>query len=216
MNAPFQHRTAGTRDPFAAFVCDEATVDLLHPIVIENGWAPEKVVRGGLRAAVAAPVFVLPGRVWAEPVRSLAYHNLHTDEQIGLVYARGKHYLPEALGRFDRVLRDHHSGEVSAMAPGLHDLLHALRRALATDRAFQVVSGYRSPATNAYLKATRGRGVATHSLHMDGRAVDVRMPGVQLSDLRDAALALQAGGVGYYPREQFVHIDTGRVRTWGG
>jgi uncharacterized protein YcbK (DUF882 family) len=175
-----------------------------------------RFLRQGLGAAVAAPLLALPRHVWAAPQRALAFDHLHTHERIDLVYATGADYLPEALGRLDHFLRDHYSGDVGHIDPGLHDVLHALRRVLGTERPYQVVSGYRSPLTNAHLKATRGGGVATRSLHMDGRAIDVRLPGVSLADLRDAALSLQAGGVGFYPREQFVHIDTGRVRRWGG
>jgi uncharacterized protein YcbK (DUF882 family) len=176
-----------------------------------------RFLRTGLLGAVAgAPLLALPRHVWAAPQRELALDHLHTREQIQLVYARGADYVPEALGRLNNFLRDHYSGAVGQIDPALHDLLHALRRVLATERPFEVISGYRSPATNAHLKATRGGGVATRSLHMDGRAMDVRLPGVALADLRDAAIALQAGGVGYYEREQFVHVDTGRVRRWGG
>jgi uncharacterized protein YcbK (DUF882 family) len=175
-----------------------------------------QVLRTSLGAGLAVPLLALPARVWAAPVRELALDHLHTREQIDVVYARGDAYLPEALGRLDHFLRDHYSGAVGHIAPGLHDLLHALHRVLATDQPYQVISGYRSPATNAHLKATRGGGVATRSLHMDGLAIDVRVAGVPLADLRDAAWSLQAGGVGYYPREQFVHVDIGRVRRWGG
>lgn len=188
-----------------------------------RSWPPHpprrRFLRAGIRvlgAVTAAPALVLPGRAWASPVRDLAMDHLHTHERIELVYARDSAYLPDALGQLDRFLRDHYSGEVGHIDPQLHDLLHAVRRELAVQRPFEVISGYRSPLTNARLKATRGGGVATHSLHMEGRAIDVRMPGVALTDLRDAALALKAGGVGYYPHEQFVHIDTGRVRRWGG
>jgi len=167
-----------------------------------------------LSAVAAMPALVLPARARVAPVRELAMNHLHTRETIDVVYARGESYLPEALGSLDHFLRDHYSGEVGRIDPKLHDLLHAVRQVLGTDRPFHVISGYRAPATNAHLKATRGGGVATRSLHMDGRAIDVRLPGVPLADLRDAALSLKAGGVGYYPREQFVHIDTGRVRRW--
>jgi uncharacterized protein YcbK (DUF882 family) len=94
------------------------------------------------------------------------------------------------------------------------DLLFRVRQLLGAGAPYQIISGYRSPATNQLLHDTRGGGVARHSLHMEGRAVDVRLPGVALAELRDAALALKGGGVGYYPREAFVHIDTGRVRAW--
>lgn len=149
-------------------------------------------------------------------VRSLALDHTHTRERIALVYASGEHYVPQALGSLNHFLRDHYSGEVGQMDPQLFDLLHALRMTLGatTPLAYQIISGYRSPLTNARLRNTRGGGVASHSLHMDGKAIDIRLPGVPLAELRDAALSLKAGGVGYYPREQFVHIDTGRVRTW--
>jgi uncharacterized protein YcbK (DUF882 family) len=111
-------------------------------------------------------------------------------------------------------LRDHYTGEVGSMDPQLFDLLHRVRRALGSTAAFQVISGYRAPATNLRLRLTRGGGVARNSLHTEGRAIDVRLPGVALAELRDAALSLRAGGVGFYPREDFVHLDTGRVRHW--
>jgi uncharacterized protein YcbK (DUF882 family) len=182
--------------------------------------ARRRFLRHGLRhgatlsAVAAMPALALPARASVAPVRELAMNHLHTREAIDVVYARDGSYLPEALGSLDHFLRDHYSGAIGRIDPKLHDLLHAVRQVLGTERPFQVISGYRAPATNAHLKATRGGGVATRSLHMDGRAIDVRLPGVALADLRDAALSLKAGGVGYYPREQFVHIDTGRVRRW--
>ena len=101
------------------------------------------------------------------------------------------------------------------MDPTLFDVLHRITLALNTQTSFQVISGYRSAKTNDRLRTTRGGGVAKRSLHMDGKAIDIRLPGVPLAELRDAALSLKAGGVGFYPRDQFVHIDTGRVRSWG-
>ena len=138
----------------------------------------------------------------------------HTGEKIDLVYANGERYLPEALGGLNRFLRDHYSGEVGQIDPQLFHLLHHVRRELGVQTPFQVISGYRSPKTNANLRNTRGGGVAKRSLHMDGQAIDVRLPGVPLADLRDAALSMRLGGVGFYPRDQFVHLDTGRVRNW--
>ena len=126
----------------------------------------------------------------------------------------GDRYDPAALNTLNHFLRDHYSGEVGRIDPQLHDLLHALRQSLGTREPFQVISGYRCPATNDRLRRTRGGGVASRSLHMDGRAIDVRLPGVTLTTLRDAAWSLQAGGVGYYAASQFVHVDTGRVRRW--
>jgi uncharacterized protein YcbK (DUF882 family) len=149
--------------------------------------------------------------------RALAFDHTHTRERISLVYAVDGQYVPDALSSLNRFLRDHYSGTVGQMDPQLFDLLHGVRRALGGQSmaAFEVISGYRCPETNDHLRNSRGGGVAKRSLHMEGKAIDVRIPGVPLAELRDAAMSLQAGGVGYYPREQFVHIDTGRVRNWG-
>jgi len=157
-----------------------------------------------------------PARAVPLNVRSLMLDHTHTHERIDLVYATGEHYVPQALGTLNYFLRDHYSGEVGQIDPQLFDLLHNVRQALGSGvpLSYQIISGYRSPLTNARLRSTRGGGVASHSLHMEGKAIDIRLPGVPLAELRDAALSLKAGGVGYYPRDQFVHIDTGRVRTW--
>jgi len=165
-------------------------------------------------AAGALPALVLPARAAMAGARELALAHTHTREHIDLVYAVQERYVPESLGLLNHFLRDHYSGVVGAMDPQLFDLLHRVRQALGATTAFEVISGYRDPATNEHLRLTRGGGVASRSLHVEGRAVDVRLPGVSLADLRDAALSLRAGGVGYYPRERFVHIDTGRVRHW--
>jgi uncharacterized protein YcbK (DUF882 family) len=152
----------------------------------------------------------------APSVRSLMLDHTHTRERIELVYASGEQYLPQALGSLNHFLRDHYSGEVGQIDPQLFDLLHRVRQTLGSGvpLSYQIISGYRSPFTNARLRDTRSGGVAKRSLHMEGKAIDIRLPGVPLAELRDAALSLKAGGVGYYPRDQFVHIDTGRVRTW--
>ena len=146
--------------------------------------------------------------------RLLALAHTHTGERLRLVYALGTQYLSAALGTLNRLLRDHYTGEVGQMDPRLFDLLNQVQRQLGAEQAFEVISGYRAPATNERLRRTRGGGVAQQSLHTHGRAIDVRLPGVPLADLRDAAWSLQAGGVGYYPRDGFVHIDTGAVRRW--
>lgn len=159
------------------------------------------------RAAVA-PAPATPSARW------LALSHTHTGERLEIAFADGTAYRPDALTRLDRFLRDHYTGEVGRMDPLLFDQMDRLAQRLGATRGFEIISGYRCPATNERLKRTRGGGVATRSLHMDGRAIDLRLPGVPLADLRDAALSLAAGGVGYYPREQFVHIDTGRVRRW--
>lgn len=146
--------------------------------------------------------------------RDLALYHTHTREDIELVYAVGREYDHRALGELNGFLRDHRTGDIGRMDPRLYDLMHQIRSVLGSSRPFEIISGYRSPATNEMLRTTRGGGVARRSLHMDGRAIDVRLPGIPLADLREVALSLRAGGVGYYPREQFVHIDTGPVRNW--
>jgi len=145
--------------------------------------------------------------------RQLKFLNTHTGERVQATYWDGRAYRPQALREIDRVLRDHRNGEVAAIDRRLLDLLVVLHQQLGSTAAYHVISGYRSPATNAML-AARSRGVAKRSLHVDGMAIDVRLPDRTLADLRSAALALKAGGVGYYPRSDFVHIDVGRPRSW--
>lgn len=175
---------------------------------------------GALALAGAAPgvMAVAPSRPLAAAgpagARELALHHTHTGERIALAYAVDDRYVPEALGALNHFLRDHYSGQVGTIAPPLFDQLHRLHQVLGAAQPFQVISGYRCPETNNTLRLTRGGGVAKRSLHMDGRAIDVRLPGVPLADLRDAALSLGAGGVGYYPGQQFVHLDNGPVRRW--
>jgi uncharacterized protein YcbK (DUF882 family) len=146
--------------------------------------------------------------------RGLALFNTHTREKIELVYASGQRYFPRALGGLNHFLRDHYTGEVGLMDPEVFDLLYRVQQALGSKGSFEVISGYRCEATNRNLRQARGGGVSDKSLHMEGRAIDVRLPGVPLSELHEAALSLRAGGVGFYPRGQFVHLDTGRVRSW--
>jgi len=160
------------------------------------------------RPALAAAVEDLPG------IRRLAFRHTHTGEQLDLAYAVDDRYLNTALARLNRFLRDHYSGEVGQIDPRLFDLLFQLQQTLGCAEPYQVISGYRCAETNQFLKATRGGGVARHSLHMEGRAIDIRLPGVALADVRDAARELRLGGVGYYPHDRFVHVDTGRVRHW--
>lgn len=165
-------------------------------------------------AGVALPWSSRAPAAMPDAPRSLAFAHTHTKERIALVYAAGGQYLPGALVSLNHFLRDHYTGEVGVIDPALFDLLHRLRLVLGTDAPLQVISGYRCPATNARLRRTRNGGVASRSLHLEGRAIDVRIAGVPLAALRDAALSLGRGGVGFYPREHFVHVDTGRVRAW--
>lgn len=149
----------------------------------------------------------------ASAERALSFYNTHTGETLKTVYWAQGEYDTRALAEIDHILRDHYSGEVAAMAPQLLDLAHAVRRALGTESPIHIISGYRSPATNAML-ASRSGGVARHSMHLEGAALDLRLPGRNLKDVQRAALALRRGGVGYYARSDFVHIDIGRVRHW--
>ena len=145
--------------------------------------------------------------------RELSFFNTHTAEQLESVYWEAGEYLPDELRRIDHILRDPLNGETKEMDVRLIDLLHRLRQTLAASNAFHVICGYRSPQTNAALRR-KDPGVAAHSLHMEGQAVDIRLPGIPLVSLRNAALALKAGGVGYYPQSDFIHVDVGPVRTW--
>jgi len=145
--------------------------------------------------------------------RALSFDNLHTGEKLVVEYFQADRYLPDALAAVNHLLRDFRTGDVGAMDPALLDLLHGLGTLIGSTRAFQIISGYRSPATNAALHE-RSSGVASGSLHMCGQAVDIRLADVPLAALRNAALAIRAGGVGYYAASNFVHVDCGRVRAW--
>jgi uncharacterized protein YcbK (DUF882 family) len=146
----------------------------------------------------------------------LRFYNTHTNERLDIVYRRGDSYLPEALATLDRYLRDSLTGVVRHFEPRLFDLLYDLTASLHdAGGEIDVICGYRTPQTNEFLR-TRGpnSGVAVHSLHMLAEAIDIRLPGVATSAVRDAALRLRRGGVGYYRDSNFVHVDVGRVRRW--
>ncbi len=147
--------------------------------------------------------------------RKLAFLNLHTGERIQSVYWAENQYIPEALQAISNVLRDHRTGDLHPMDTDLFNLLHLLQSRMNSNQEFHVISAYRSPKTNAML-AGRSDGVAKQSMHTQGKAIDIRLPGHQLSDLQAAALSLKTGGVGYYPKSDFIHLDTGRTRFWGG
>ncbi len=174
--------------------------------------------RGVLRLGLGALFSLAPtgalARTRVPAARALAFDNLHTGERLSATYWEQGRYLSDALGEINRLLRDFRTDEVCEMDTRLLDLLWLLRTALGSRRAFQVVSGYRSPATNAMLRA-EGHDVAEASLHTFGQAVDIRLPDRRLSTLRRAAIRLRRGGVGYYPRSRFVHVDVGGVRRWG-
>jgi uncharacterized protein YcbK (DUF882 family) len=151
----------------------------------------------------------------ARDVRRVAVHNLHTGERLDAVYYENGGYVSDALSEAMRVLRDWRNGAEHFMDPRLFDVMHGVQQRLGVDAPFQIISGYRSPQTNAILHA-RSSQVATHSQHTLGKAVDVRIQGVALEHLHKAALSLAAGGVGFYPVSNFVHMDVGRVRHWAG
>ena len=167
----------------------------------------------GLAAALPR-AFAPAARAALPPTRSLAFEHLHTGEKLSLVYAVGESYVPDALTRLNQLLRDHYSGEVGVLDPQLLDLLFRVQQTLGAAQPFQVISAYRSAATNAHLRSSRAGGVASKSLHMQGQAMDIRVAGVPLTELQRAAQSLQGGGVGFYAREQFGHLDTGRGRHW--
>jgi uncharacterized protein YcbK (DUF882 family) len=150
---------------------------------------------------------------YQSPKRSLSFYNTYTGESIATVYwAEGK-YVSPALDEINYILRDHRTGDIKTICTRLLDLLCAIKVNLKAEHPFHIISGYRSPKTNALLRM-KGRGVAKNSLHMSGKAVDISVPGYRLSELRKVAIKLRAGGVGYYPRSNFVHVDIGAVRLW--
>jgi len=190
-----------------------------HPLAATASPPPPGGARRRLLAAgaavLASPLLALtrPAHANANAPRVLSLRHTHTGESLAVAFARGDAYVSDALARVSWFLRDFRNGESHAIDPRLLDHLHTLSEVTRTRAAFEVISGYRSPATNEALRR-RGGGVASHSLHLDGRAIDVRLADVPLADLRDAAASLRAGGVGFYPQSAFVHLDTGRVRRW--
>lgn len=173
-------------------------------------------VATGLAVASGFPMVAKAIALRGNSVRDLSMDHTHTRENIALTYAIGRQYVPQALTDLNMFLRDHYSGIAGRMDPALYDFMHAVRVSLGARAPYHIISGYRAPKTNEHLRTTRGGGVAKRSLHIEGKAVDLRLPGVPLKELRDAALELKLGGVGYYPGSNFVHIDTGNVRSWRG
>jgi uncharacterized protein YcbK (DUF882 family) len=170
---------------------------------------------GALGAGLAAPTLALADPASGSEMRSVALHNLHTGEQLQAVYWEQGDYIPDVLDAVNEHLRDFRTGDIHPIDPRLLDLLDAVSTLTGTATPFQVISGYRSPATNALLHE-RSEQVAKKSFHMSGMAIDIRLPDVALSHLHAAALSLGRGGVGYYPESNFVHMDVGPVRQWHG
>ncbi len=167
-----------------------------------------------LTATLLFPLEAISGVAKDFPIeRSLLFFNTHTDEKISAVYWSEGTYVPQALLDINHILRDHRTGEMKNIDTSLLDLLFALHQKLESAGPFHIISGYRSPETNAHLRLT-SNGIAKNSLHTLGKAIDIRIPGYELRTVHRAALDLQKGGVGYYPASDFVHVDVGRVRFW--
>ena len=170
--------------------------------------------------ALATAAAMVPARAHAavrrRPERILSFFHTHTGERLKIAYCCDGVYQPEALAQLNHLLRDFRVDQEKPIDPKLFDLLHELGGTLETDQPYHIISGYRSPETNAMLRERGGAhtGVASSSLHMVGKAIDIRLPGVKLTDLRSAAASLKLGGVGFYPSSNFVHVDNGRVRYW--
>jgi uncharacterized protein YcbK (DUF882 family) len=163
----------------------------------------------------AAAAAVLPAHAGTASGSRLVLVNTHTGEVLDTVFRDSAGYRAGELGRLDWLLRDYRTGDVLPLDARLFDLLSELATRAGVDPRYEVISGYRSAATNAMLVATTD-GVSSRSLHMEGKAIDVRLAGLPIERLRDLALARAAGGVGYYPVSDFVHLDIGRVRSWSG
>ncbi|MFI2812923.1 MULTISPECIES: DUF882 domain-containing protein [Microbulbifer] len=159
-------------------------------------------------AVTAGPTFAKVGNA-----RTLKMRNLHTGETLNTAFWSNGKYDSSGLKQFNRLLRDHRANEVTRMDPELFDIVYKLKEKLGFNGTVEIISGYRSPKTNAKLRA-QGRGVARRSYHTRGMALDIRFPGISTSKLRRAAMDLKAGGVGHYPKSGFVHVDTGPVRSW--
>jgi uncharacterized protein YcbK (DUF882 family) len=169
----------------------------------------------GVAVTLSAPSVIASSAPVPVPVhdRELSFYNTHTGEKLSATFWSGGKYLDDGIKEINWLLRDHRAGIASPMDPALLDLLHQLQAKVEHQGEFHVISGYRSPATNDMLHKNSS-GVAKRSYHMLGKAIDVRLPGFDSSQLRKAAIALKGGGVGYYSSSNFVHLDVGRVRYW--
>jgi uncharacterized protein YcbK (DUF882 family) len=181
----------------------------MNPIDNKSRRGLLKAVFGGVFTALMLPL----RRAAAVDERQLAFFHTHTGKRLDVVYKRNGEFVPEALSVINTFLSDFRTGEVADMDPHLLDLIYDLREATGSESTYEVISAYRSPATNDMLRQRSG-GVAKNSQHLLGKAIDVRLSDVDLTKLRDTAIAMQRGGVGYYASPNFVHIDTGRVRRW--
>ena len=185
-------------------------------------WTRRRALRAGGAVAGLACIIagVLPasGRqvdLTASLAKRLTLVNLHTQEYLDVDYCRGAEYVPGSMSAIAALLRDFRSGEMHPIDPALLDHLYEVAQNLGVEPVFGVISGYRSPQTNRALRL-RTSGVARHSLHLEGRAIDLRLHGVDSATVAGCARDMRRGGVGYYRRSDFVHLDTGAYRTWNG
>jgi uncharacterized protein YcbK (DUF882 family) len=165
-----------------------------------------------LAASMATPIITRPAYA-AVQARRLSFYHTHTGAKLTIDYHDGHAYIPDSLGEINQYLSDFRTGESHPIDPNLLDILHHLKKASNSNGVFEVISGYRSPATNAKLR-NKSTGVAKRSLHMQGKAIDIRLAGCDTHELHKACRSLARGGVGYYRKSDFIHVDTGRVRSW--
>jgi uncharacterized protein YcbK (DUF882 family) len=189
-------------------------------ITRKDGMVKSKLFRRKIEAAIMGILCFglilmtsLPGMCETENERQLSFYNTHTRENVTVIYKRGEEYIERSLEQIDYICRDHRANKVHEIDPRLLDYLYDLLTEVGNHGEVHIISGYRSPATNAKLR-NKCKGVAKRSLHMEGKALDFRLPGTDTAVLRDVALSMRRGGVGYYKKSDFVQIDTGRVRCW--
>lgn len=171
-----------------------------------------KLALAGTASLISAPAFAALPRLHG--ARALSFHNLHTDEKLSVCYWKDGIYSRPAAEKINHILRDHYSGDTHPMDLRLMDLLYDLQHRVHNDRPVEIISGYRSPKTNARL-ASYSDGVAKNSYHTKGMAMDIRLSGTSLRRVQLTALLMRRGGVGYYPDSEFVHVDVGPLRHWG-
>jgi uncharacterized protein YcbK (DUF882 family) len=173
-----------------------------------------KNIAYGSLLAVSGSLNVANAKIGAFPShKMLSFHHMHTGDKLKLTYFERGSYLIDALEEINYLLRDFRTGTVHPIDTALLDQLYDLKLMLGIHRPFHIISGYRSPESNAMIRKM-SHGVSKHSLHMEGRAIDIQVEGFNTKTIRNAAIELRRGGVGYYPRSNFVHLDTGRFRTW--
>lgn len=181
-----------------------------------RNWSRRELIKIGLGVA-AVSLVPMPALAAVlkklDPHRKLTFHNIHTNESLSVCYYDQGNYRPQSLTRINHLLRDYRTGEVAPIDPKLLDVLFAVKSRVRSSVPFSVISGFRSPATNAMLRRTTS-GVARASFHTKGQAIDIRLPGYNTKRLRKLCLKLKTGGVGYYPKSDFVHLDLGEVRSW--